>query len=302
MGGRDPGSGSGGERSRAPSNCAPCRVAGRARIVTAAFEWLAYERLTERMGRMNGASFDRCRFGLRIVLGAILLGGAIDCGGGDMATSPKVPQPAMRSEELEHESCGGQRSEVLDTNGDGKPDITKYYDGSGHEQCRVADLNSDGKADLYEYFDASGQIRRREFCYDDSGSVNAIEYYEQGKLARREYDISGRHRVDTWDWFDPSAQVDAKTGRPAHPTRRERDSKGDGHVDQWWSWDGDHLTIAFDRDGSGRPDPATVLVFGGDAGAPEPPSANPAAAGGGAPGGGSATIPAAGARNDGGAP
>jgi hypothetical protein len=241
------------------------------------------------MVRMNDARFDRSWFGLRIVLGAILLGGTIDCGGGDMASSPKVAQAAARPETLDHEACGGAgaRSESLDTNGDGKPDITRYFDGSGHEQCRVVDLNRDGKPDMYEYFDDSGRIRRREFCYDDSGAVNAIEFYEQGKLSRRQYDISGRHRIDTWDWFDPSAQIDAKTGRPAHPTRRERDTKGDGRVDQWWTWEGDRLTIAIDRDGDGRPDPAAALVFGGDGGALAAPSGGEPPA---TPSGGGATA------------
>jgi len=232
------------------------------------------------MGRMNDARFDLSRCRLRLALGAILFGGGLACGGSDMATAPKVAQADVRSEQLEHEACGGagQRSDALDTNGDGKPDITRFYDASGREQCRIVDLNRDGKPDLYEYFDESGQIRRREFCYDDSGVVNAIEFYEGGKLARREYDISGRHRIDTWDWFDPGAQVDAKTGRPAHPTRRERDTKGDGHVDQWWTWDGDRLTIAVDRNGAGHPDPGTALVFGSDGGAPEATASNTAAA------------------------
>ena len=255
---------------------------------------------------MNGARLDRHRFGLRIVLGAILLGGAMDCGGSDAVTTPKVAQASVRSEELEHERCGGdgERAETLDTNGDGKPDITKYYDGSGHELCRVVDLNGDGKPDLYEYFDGGGQIRRREFCYDDSGAVNAIEFYEHGKLAQREYDISGRHRIDTWDWFDPGAQLDAKTGRPSHPTRRERDTKGDGHVDQWWTWEGDRLTIAIDRDGSGHPDPATALVLSSDGGTPEavPVNPTPAGSGGADPRAGAAATSPGGVRADGGTP
>lgn len=253
---------------------------------------------------MNDARFDRRRFGLGLVVLAILVGGTIDCEGSEVPTTPKVAQTALRSEELEHERCGGagERAETLDTNGDGKPDITKYYDASGHELCRVVDLNGDGKPDFYEYFDAAGQIRRREFCYDDSGAVNAIELYENGKLAQREYDISGRHRIDTWDWFDPGAQVDAKTGRPAHPTRRERDTKGDGHVDQWWTWEGDRLTIAVDRDGSGHPDPATALVLSGDGGAPEalPRNTAPAGNGGAEPKPAAATSP--GGSNDGGNP
>ncbi|HXX68879.1 MAG TPA: hypothetical protein VEK07_16955 [Polyangiaceae bacterium] len=255
---------------------------------------------------MNDARPDRDWFGVRIVVGAILLGGAMHCESSNAVPTPKVAQASTRSEELEHERCGGdgERAETLDTNGDGKPDITKYYDGSGRELCRVVDLNGDGKPDLYEYFDAGGQIRRREFCYDDTGAVNVIELYDHGKLSQREYDISGRHRIDTWDWFDPGAPVDAKTGRPPHPARRERDTKGDGHVDQWWTWEGDRLTIAVDRDGSGRPDPATALVLSSDGGTPEALPANTAPAGG---GGADARASAAatssgGSRSDGGAP
>jgi hypothetical protein len=173
-----------------------------------------------------------------------------------------------RSEGLEHEPCGGSgdRSDVLDTNGDRKPEITRYFDAASHEKCRVVDLNHDGKPDIFEYFDSNGAVRRREFCYDDTGLVNAIEYYESGKLVRREYDIGGGHRIDTWDWFDPNAPVDPKTGRPAHPVRRERDTKGNGRVDQWWTWNGSQLTIAIDRKGDGKPDPNAALVFGDDAG------------------------------------
>ena len=179
---------------------------------------------------------------------------------------------------LDHEACpeSGNRVDGLDTNSDGKEDIRRVFDKGGHELCRTADLNHDGKPDLYEYFDASGTIRRREYCYDDTGVVNAVEYYEGGKLARREYDTGGQHRIDTWDWFDPNAAPDPKTGRPAHPVRRERDTTGDGVVDQWWAWEGNKVTIAVDHTGDGKPDPDTAIVLGGDNSAA---SAGPASAG-----------------------
>ncbi len=175
--------------------------------------------------------------------------------------SAKLPA-GPRSESLDHEQCSesGNRVEQLDTNNDGKPDIRRIFDKGGHELCRVVDLNHDGQPDLYEYFDASGNVRRREFCYDDTGVVNAIEYYDAGKLARREYDTTGQHKIDTWDYFD-GAPVDAKSGRPTHPTRRERDTTGDGRVDQWWSWSGDNVTIAVDANGDGQPDPASQLTL-----------------------------------------
>jgi len=248
-----------------------------------------------------------------VALSAPLLAAA--CGGGPTGTgSAKLPA-GMHPEGFEHETCSesGNRVETLDTNGDGKPDIRRVFDKAGHEICRVVDLNHDGKPDLYEYFDANGAPRRREYCYDDTGVVNAIEYYDGGKLVRREYDTSGQHRIDTWDWFDPNAAPDPKTGRPKHPVRRERDTTGDGQVDQWWAWEGDKVTIAVDHTGDGKPDPDTAIVLGGG-GAESTASGSPPGAGrssndGGAaapsasaPDAASAPAPAAAAAKDGGKP
>jgi hypothetical protein len=199
------------------------------------------------------------------------------CGGSEkaVASGANVPQSA-RPESIDHERCdvSGSNVEPLDTNGDGKPDIRRVYDASKHEVCRVTDLNHDGKPDLYEYFDAGGAIRRREFCYDDTGVVNAVELYQGGKLVQRQYDTTGLHKLDTWDWFDPNAPIDGKTGRPSHPIRRERDVRGVGIIDQWWTWNGDKVSIATDRNGDGRPDPESVIVLGGeDAGGVAPAAA-----------------------------
>jgi hypothetical protein len=205
-------------------------------------------------------------FSRRPIVGTVVLAGVLGgCAGTDKGTAAKVSTPT-HDEGVTHESCSGGHVDALDTNGDGKPDIQRVLDSSGRELCRVVDLNHDGRPDLYEYFDATGAVRRREFCYDDTGAVNAIESYEGGKLAKREYDISGQHRIDTWDWFDPNAPVDAKTGRPEHPVRRERDTTGDGQVDQWWTWNGDKVTIAVDRTGDGKPDPEATIVLGGSPG------------------------------------
>jgi len=212
------------------------------------------------------------------------------CGGSEKPAATANGVKGSRSETIEHQPCdaSGGHVESLDTNGDGKPDIQRVKDASGHEVCRVVDLNHDGKPDLYEYFDQAGAVRRREFCYDDTGEVNTVETYQAGKLVERELDTTGHHRIDTWDWFDSNAAVDAKTGRPAHPSRRERDVRGGGIIDQWWTWNGDQLSIATDRNGDGLPDPGSVIVLGGnDAGAassegvpPPAPSAAPADDGG----------------------
>jgi hypothetical protein len=216
---------------------------------------------------------SRSACGTALVVSGLIAGA---CG------SPEKPSPvagthvAQRSESIEHEKCdtSGSRVESFDTNGDGKPDVQRVYDGAKHELCRVADLNHDGRPDLYEYFDNDGAIRRREFCYGDNGEVNAVETYQAGRLVERAYDTTGQNKIDTWDWFDPNAPVDAKTGRPVHPIRRERDVHGGGVVDQWWTWEGEKVTIATDRNGDGKPDPGSVMMIGGDDAGVEPPPAS----------------------------
>ncbi|MDP9152378.1 MAG: hypothetical protein M3O36_20825 [Myxococcota bacterium] len=205
----------------------------------------------------------------------------ISCGTTGTAAD-KAKAPVTRVETLDHEACSesGKRLELLDTNNDNRPDIRRVLDPStGHEVCRIVDLNHDGKVDLYEYFNAEGSVRRREFCYDDSAAVNAIELYERGTLVQRKYDTTGHQRIDTWDWFDGSLPRDAKSGLPAHPSRRERDTGGDGAIDQWWTWEGDTVTIATDHNGDGKPDLNSTIVLGVDDAGPAPsPGASDAGA------------------------
>ncbi len=209
-------------------------------------------------------------------MGASVAGPAVSvcvsCGGSG-AAALNAKAPVSRIETLDHEACSesGRRVELLDTNNDQRPDIRRVLDTStGHEVCRAVDLNHDGKMDLYEYFNADASVRRREFCYDDTAAVNAIELYQGGKLVQRKYDTTGHHKIDTWDWFDGSLPLDAKSGLPAHPSRRERDTTGDGAIDQWWTWEGEKVTIATDHNHDGKPDVSSAVVLGGDDAGPAP--------------------------------
>jgi hypothetical protein len=230
--------------------------------------------------RILGALASSRRVALAATLTAVVGVGAgvASCSGDQTGLAQSKLPTGMRSETLEHENCDDSsgRVEALDVNNDGKRDIRTVYSKSGTVLCRSVDLSYDGKPDLFEYYDANGVIRRREYCYDDTGIVNAIDYYEGGKLVRREYDTTGLHKIDTWDFYDPNGTPDPKTGR-MKPIRRERDTTGDGKVDQWWTWDGDKLTIAFDKNGDGKPDPEDTITLGGDAAAaaasaPPPPA------------------------------
>ncbi len=185
---------------------------------------------------------------------------AAGCGGSDKTSGvakSTLPE-GVHTESVEHEACdesADHRVETLDTNNDGKADIKRLFDNkSGHEVCRITDLDHDGKPDLYEYYDPNGVLRRREAGYDGTGIVDVIEIYENGKLAKRELDTTGQHRVDTWDYYDTAS---------GKITRRERDSTNDGRVDQWWTYDGDKVTIAMDKNGDGKPDPSDTVTIGG---------------------------------------
>jgi hypothetical protein len=207
----------------------------------------------------------------RTLLGAALalvpllaVGASTGCGSNANNRGVAAPKLPAGAPGLDHESCdeSGNRVEMLDLNNDGKPDIRRVFNkGTGREMCRISDLNHDGQPDLFEYFDDNGAVRRRELCFDDTGAVNAIEHFEGGRLTKREYDTSGQHRIDTWDYFDPGLPMDPKTGRPVHPSRRERSTKGDGHVDQWWTWNGTKISISRDTTGGGKADPASTLVL-----------------------------------------
>jgi len=206
--------------------------------------------------------------------------GALATACSDSLPPPKAGSAPDAVESIEHEACdatpgGGHRVEKFDTRGDGKPVVIKVYNGAGRELCRISDINHDGKPDLYEYFDDSSRVRRREADYDSNGVIDAVEFYEEGKLVKREYDTTGQHRVDTWDFFDKAS---------GKRTRRERDTTNDGKVDQWWTWEGDKITIAIDRNGDGQPDPGATLVLDAKTGeSAKDAKTAPAPAGSGAP-------------------
>jgi len=215
------------------------------------------------MNLMN-ARRSLCRPAAVVIAGAVFVG----CGAQAAARGGALDgQQGDALETLSHEKCdeGVGKLEALDSNGDGKPDVfTVTESGSGRNLCRYADLNRDGRPDLYEYFDPSGGVRRREFVYGSASDVDAVEIYSGGRLVRRLFDTMGRHRADTWDWFDRDVPLDPATGRPAHPSRRERDTRNLGRIDQWWTWSGDSVTIVTDRNGDGQPDPGSAVVLGGN--------------------------------------
>ncbi len=203
------------------------------------------------------------------VLGTMTLGMMWACESTpDKPKSPDEAKGAEGARALEHQKCDASmgRVETLDTDHDGKPELTQVFDKTtGRELCRIADLNHDGKPDMYEYYNADGTLRRREGAYESTDAISEVQTFENGKLVKRERDTTGQRKVDTWDTYDPA------TGKLI---KRERDTTGTGKVDQWWSWEGDKITIAFDKNGDGKPDPNETIVVGANGQAIGGPASN----------------------------
>lgn len=207
------------------------------------------------------------------LVSVVSLAAVVSCGSGKDSgiANAKLPD-GVRDESIDHESCSesGNRVETLDANNDSKYDVKIIYAGkSTTKVCLISDLNHDGRPDMFEYYDKAGELRRREADYDDNGTVDAIEDYRGGKLVERELDTTGQHRIDTWELFDGSGKL----------VRRERDTTNDGRIDQWATFDDKHQTIAFDKNGDGKPDPNDTVVLNLDGTAVEDdPTANPSTA------------------------
>jgi hypothetical protein len=184
------------------------------------------------------------RYAIVVVMG-------LACGGGSPANAPAgTASNGVRDTTLAHEPCAGDGPRE-DANGDGKADIQRITK-NGREVCRIADLDFDGKPELFSYFNESGQLQRRETDLDGNGIPNMVDHFTNGTLTVRELDTASMGKVDTWEIFD------AATGKRI---RRERDQNGDGRIDQWWTWQGEQITISADKNEDGQPDPESALVW-----------------------------------------
>ena len=150
-----------------------------------------------------------------------------------------------RQVEATYNDATGKLSRLtLNTEADGKPNITSYVDGSKFIRIEI-DANEDGKTDRWEYYgtnqkivrvglsrandgkedawvfpDATGAPSRIEVSTRRDGKVNRIEFYERGALARAEEDTDTDGRVDKWETYENEALVSVSfdTSRSGKPT------------------------------------------------------------------------------------
>jgi hypothetical protein len=173
-----------------------------------------------------------------------------------------------RDTAIKHEACDtAGATEKIDANSDGRPDIFIVRSGAV-ETCRAVDLNFDGVIDTYSYNDSSGRLRRREYDYDKDGQIDEIATYQAGILMEKSQATSMAQKLDTWDFYKAGALA-----------RTERDSNGDGIIDQWWEYTQPGCPmIHSDVNNDGKPDPGATVDYCKETGYVPPERQAPAAA------------------------
>jgi antitoxin component YwqK of YwqJK toxin-antitoxin module len=141
-----------------------------------------------------------------------------------------------------------------DVNGDGKPDILQYYNGTGRLTRQEEDSRLSGRLDTWTFYEEGGAIRK-ESDTDGDGKVDLWAVYDgkedQGHLIRTEADTNRdghRDRVTLYAKGEvvqeqqyspglekPRAVIAHASGQPA---RKEEDTDGDGRMDRLTEYDG----------------------------------------------------------------
>ncbi len=209
--------------------------------------------------------------GLAFTSAALLIGAGFQFGCNATGKGVNSANNAVttRDTRVTHEPCDLTAAHVQkeDANGDGRPDITIVLE-NGHELCRAVDLNFDGVVDAYSYFDANGQLRRREHDYDKDGQIDEISVFKAGQIAEKDQSTALAQHLDTWDFYQAGALV-----------RTERDSNGDGVIDQWWEYPKPGCPLIHaDVNNDGRPDPGATIDYCKETGYVPPDRADKAVA------------------------
>ena len=200
-------------------------------------------------------------------LGGVLLLAAGCAGSGAAGDGARTGGMIKRDTTIKHEACDtAGASEKIDANNDGRPDIFIVREGAV-ESCRAVDLNFDGVIDSFSYNDGSGRLRRREYDYDRDGQIDEIATYSGGVLTEKDQATSMVRKLDTWDFYQNGALA-----------RSERDSNGDGIIDQWWEYTKPGCpTIHADVNNDGKPDPGATVDYCKETGYVPPDRQGPAA-------------------------
>jgi len=129
---------------------------------------------------------------------------------------------------------------TADVDGDGRPDIWKYYkevddpEHPGEKKNALVrqdlDLNWDGRIDVCRWFDARGRVEREELDLDYDGRSTSGRTYVDGVISVSELDRNKRRQAG----HHPQVQ-----GWKARREGRRHDRSG--QIDRWEYYDGKNL-------------------------------------------------------------
>lgn len=128
--------------------------------------------------------------------------------------------------------------ERADMNGDGKPDLSRYFAaGADEDQKKLVrlevDLNFDGRVDkinsynsetgklakvelnwdfdkafdMVEIYDAEGNLETEEIDRDFNGAFDVLKKYKSGLLYSRQIDTNADSKWDLWEYFTKKGDV-----------------------------------------------------------------------------------------------
>ena len=147
-----------------------------------------------------------------------------------------------------------QRVEAKDTNGDGKPDEWRYYQGDGRQEVLIRverDRDGDGRREVVIFFE-NGKPVHSEVDRNGDGRPDITIFMKDGKPERESADTNFDGKTDVWVYYKNSIK-----------DLMIRDKNFDGKPDAWFYYDKAGLKIIgliLDDNFDGKPDRTSGTV------------------------------------------
>ncbi|MFQ5960435.1 MAG: FG-GAP repeat domain-containing protein [Candidatus Methylomirabilales bacterium] len=193
------------------------------------------------------------------------------------ATSPQVKTtpPATDPEGFRLVHAGGQLArKERDVDGDGKPDILRYYDETGELIRQEEDSRLDGRPDTWTFFEA-GRLVRKESDTNGNGKVDLWAFYDGADtLVRTEADTDHNQHRDRVILYEQGEIVEEQRYSPGldppqlivayangQPKRKDEDTDGDGRMDRVTEYDAAGHVTKVSRNPAGAGTFALVATY-----------------------------------------